>query len=103
MTHPDADPDARLAAFFAAQLPPARDLGFQAEVLAAVARRRFVADMVLLSTVTTLAATALWLIWPAVAPALEALGRGLAPGLAAVITAASIVALASGSHLSSRS
>jgi DNA primase len=103
MTKPDATPDARLAAFFAAELPPARDLGFQAEVMAAMARRRFVADMVLLSTVTTLAGIGLWLVWPVVAPVLEALARGLAPGLAAVIAAASIVALTTGRILSPRS
>jgi hypothetical protein len=101
MTNPDAND--RLAALFAADLPPARDLGFQAEVLAAMARRRFAADMMLLSTATTLAGAGLWLVWPAIAPALEALGRGLAPGLAAVITAGSIVALTSGRMLSPRS
>jgi hypothetical protein len=103
MTNPEADPDGRLAALFAADLPPARDLGFQAEVLAAMARRRFAADMMLLSTMTILAGIGLWLVWPAIAPALEALGQGLAPGLAAVIAAASILALTSGRILSPRS
>src|SRR4051812_4954348 len=103
MSNPDATPDERLAALFAADLPPARDVAFQAEVLAAMARRRFLADMMLLSTITSLAGVGLWLVWPAVAPALEALSRGLAPGLAAVIAAASIVVLTSGRILSPRS
>lgn len=103
MTNPDASPDDRLAALFAAELPPARDMEFQAEVLAALARRRFAADMLLLSTVTSVAGAGLWLIWPALAPTLEALGQGLAPGLAAVIAAGSIVALTSGRILSPRS
>jgi DNA primase len=103
MTTPDADPDARLAALFAADLPPVRDVSFQAEVLAAMARQRFLADMLLLSTITTVAGVGLWLVWPIVAPTLEALGRGQAPGLAAVIAAASIVALTSGRILSPRS
>jgi hypothetical protein len=100
MTNPDADD--RLAALFAADLPPARDVGFQAEVLAAMARQRFAAEMMLLSTMTTLAGVGLWLVWPAIAPALEALAQGLAPGLAALIAAASILALTSGRILSPR-
>ena len=103
MTDPDADPDDRLAALFAADLPPARDLGFQAEVLGAMARRQFHADMMLLSTMTLLAGVGMWLVWPAIAPALEALGQGLAQGLAAVIAAASILALTSGRILAPRS
>lgn len=103
MTNPDATADDRLAALFAAELPPARDLDFQAEVLAALARRRFAADMLLLCTVTSLAGAGLWLVWPAISPVLEALGQGLAPGLAAVIVAASILALTSGRILSPRS
>jgi hypothetical protein len=101
MTHPDAD--ARLAALFAADQPPARDVAFQAEVLEAVARRRFLADLLLLSTATTITGAGLWLIWPAMAPTLEALGQGLAPGLAAVIAAGSIVALTTGRILAPRS
>ena len=96
-------PDDRLAAFFAAETPPVRDPDFQAEVLAQVARRRFVADTVALASVTTLTTAILWLVWPAIAPALVALGRGLAPGLAAVIAAGSIVALTSGRILLPRS
>jgi hypothetical protein len=103
MTKPDPTPDERLAALFATELPPARDAGFQAEVLEAVARRRFAADMLLLSTVTSMAGAGLWLVWPALAPTLEALGQGLAPGLTAVIAAGSIVALTTGRILSPRS
>ncbi len=89
-------PDDRLAAFFAAELPPARDPGFQARVLEQVARRRFMADLIMLGSVTTVSAAILWLVWPTLWPVLEALGQGRAPGLAAVVAAASIVALTSG-------
>lgn len=101
MTHPDAD--VRLAALFAADLPPARDMEFQAEVLAALARRRFQADLLLLLTVITVTAAGLWLIWPAFSPTVEALAHGLAPGLAAVIAAGSILALTTGWILAPRS
>jgi hypothetical protein len=103
MSKPDIDPNARLAALFAAETPPFRDVDFEAGVLAAVARRRFAADMMMLSTVVTLGGVFLWLMWPVLAPTLEALGRGLAPGLTAVIVAASILALTSGWALSPRS
>jgi hypothetical protein len=103
MNNPDTSPDARLAALFAAETPPARDIDFQAGVLAAVARRRFAADMMMLSTLVTLGSVCLWLLWPVLAPTLEALARGLAPGLAAVVVAASVLALTSGRALSPRS
>ena len=103
MTKPDASPDERLAALFAAEQPPARDPGFQAAVLAAMARQRFVADMLLMATLATLAAVGLWLIWPILAPTLVALGQGLAPALAAVIAAGSILAVTTGRILSPRS
>lgn len=103
MSKPDIDPDAHLAALFATETPPFRDMAFQAEVMAAVARRRFAADMMMLSTVVTLATAFLWLIWPVMAPTLEALGRGLAPALTAVVVAASVLAFTSGWALSPRS
>ncbi len=103
MTKPDASPDERLAALFAAEQPPARDPAFQAGVLAAMARQRFVADMLLMATVAILATVALWLIWPAVAPTLITLGQAFAPGLAALIAAGSILAVTTGRILSPRS
>lgn len=96
-------PDDRLAALFAADLPPARDPAFQAEVLAGLARRRFLADLMVLGSATVIGAAMLWLIWPTVAPVLEAVGRGLFPGLIAAVVAASVVALTSGRMLSPRS
>ncbi|HEX5377106.1 MAG TPA: hypothetical protein VFW47_00955 [Phenylobacterium sp.] len=96
-------PDDRLAALFAADLPPARDPGFQAEVLEGLARRRFQADLMWLASAAVVSGAALWLLWPVVAPTLEALGRGLAPGAMALAVAASIVILATGRTLLPRS
>jgi hypothetical protein len=58
-----------------------------------VARRRFVADVALLSGATALSALALWALWPVVSPALAALGEGLAPVAACVSLAVTAVIL----------
>lgn len=96
-------PDDRLAAFFAAEEPPARDPGFQAEVLAGLARRQFLGELSALSGATAVGGVVLWLVWPALAQVLEALSRGLAPGLVAVIVAGSVVAMTSNRILAPRS
>jgi hypothetical protein len=96
-------PDDRLAALFAADLPPARDSAFQAEVLAALVRRRFLADLMVLGSATVIGAAILWLIWPALVPVLEGLGRDLFPALTAAVVAASVLVLTSGRMLSPRS
>jgi hypothetical protein len=96
-------PDERLAAFFAAEQPPARDPGFQAEVLAGLARRRFLEELSALSGFTAVGGAVLWLVWPALTATLEALGRGLAPGLIAVVVAGSVIALSSSQVLAPRS
>jgi hypothetical protein len=95
--------DDRLAALFAADLPPARDPVFQAQVLERVARRRFQDEFVMLSGLCGLGAVLLWAIWPVVAPAIEAVSRSLAPGLIWLVVAASILALTSGRALAPRS
>jgi len=87
-------PDDRLAALFAADLPPARDPAFQAEVLARLARRRLLLDLAWLSGASGLGAVALGMTWPVISPILAEIGRSLAPAGLAVVLAAFIVALA---------
>lgn len=87
-------PNDRLAALFAADLPPARDPTFQAEVLAAVARREFQRDLMSLGTLTAVGGALLWVLWPAFSPAFQAIGQGLAPGLICAAVAASVAVMA---------
>ena len=96
-------PDDRLSALFAADLPPARDPAFQGDVLAALARRRFQADLMLLASATVIGGAILWLVWPALVPVLEGLGQNLFPGLTAAIVAASVLVLTTGRMASPRS
>ena len=92
-------PDDRLKALFAADLPPARDPVFQAEVLAGLARRRFAIDLAWLSGASGLGALALGVLWPALSPTLAELGRSFAPAAMGVVLAASVVVLAGGRGL----
>ncbi len=93
-------PDERLAALFAADLPPPRDPGFQAEVLAAVARREFLGDVMALGTLTTVAVAMICVLWPALSPTLSVVGRELAPGLICVAVAGSVAIMARARFLS---
>jgi hypothetical protein len=88
--------DDRLKALFAADLPPARDPAFQANVLAALVRRRFLGELGLISAASALGAVALGVLWPTLGPVLARLGRDLAPAAIALAVAVSILALASG-------
>ena len=85
--------DARLKALFAADEPPARDPAFQAAVMEAVAQRKFVADVTLLSAAAGALAGALWWSWPVVQPMLAPLGEVALP-VAAGLTLAGLVLLA---------
>lgn len=96
-------PDERLAALFAADLPPARDTGFQAGVLEELARRRFLNDLALWTAACGVGGAVFWLLWPALAPTVVILSRSLAPGAIAAVAAASILAITSGRILSPRS
>jgi len=89
-------PDTRLKALFAADLPPARDAGFQAEVLGGLARRRFLMDLAWLTGACALGAVALGAVWPVLSPPLLDIGRSLAPAALAATIAAFIVLVASG-------
>ncbi len=71
--------DDRLKALFACDEPPARDPAFSATVMAEVMRRRFMADVAMLSGVSALGGAALWALWPSLQPALVSISQGLAP------------------------
>jgi hypothetical protein len=75
--------DDRLKALFAYDEPPPRDPAFSAAVMAEVMRRRFLADVAVLSGVSALGGTALWALWPSLQPALVAISQGLAPAIVA--------------------
>lgn len=86
--------DERLRALFAQDLPPARDLTFQAGVMEALARRRFLAEMALLSGAAVLGGVILWLLWPHLGPAVTQLSRALAPAAGCLAVVAVLLALA---------
>jgi hypothetical protein len=90
------DADDRLKALFAMDEPPARDPAFSASVMADIARRRFLMDVAMLSGVSILGALVLWAAWPALAPLLSTLGRGLSPVMASLTLAATAVILLEG-------
>ncbi len=94
--------DARLSAYFASELPLARDAAFQAEVLEIVARRAFFREVAGLSAVSLGGAGLLWLMWPVVHSTLGLMARGLAPGAVWVVVAVSIIALTSRPRFSYR-
>jgi len=75
--------DHRLKALFAYDEPPQRDPAFSSAVMAEVMRRRFLADVAVLSGVSALGGTALWALWPSLQPALVAISQGLAPAIVA--------------------
>jgi hypothetical protein len=75
--------DDRLKALFAYDEPPQRDPAFSSAVMAEVMRRRFLADVAVLSGVSALGGTALWALWPSLQPALLAISQGLAPAIVA--------------------
>lgn len=57
-------PDARLQALFAAETPPPRDLGFEAEVARRVAARRAVLRVAALLPLAVAFAVLLWAVRP---------------------------------------
>jgi hypothetical protein len=86
------DADDRLRSLFAQDEPPARDPAFSAAVMEEIARRRFLADVGLLSGVTVAGGLVLWSLWPSLAPVLTDLAQGLAPVVACITLAATAVA-----------
>jgi hypothetical protein len=75
--------DDRLKALFAYDEPPARDPAFSSAVMEEIMRRRFLADMAMLSGVSALGGMALWALWPSLQPAVVAIAQGLAPAMVA--------------------
>lgn len=93
------DPDDRLKALFAADLPPARDPAFQAEFLAALARRHFLEEIGWLAAASLIGAVVLAALWPLLAPALANLSQALTPAAVALAVAVSILGLTLGLNL----
>lgn len=60
-------PEARLQALFAAETPPPRDLGFEAEVARRVAARRAVVRVAALLPLAVAVAVLLWAVRPYIA------------------------------------
>lgn len=82
---PDTNPDSTLSAFFADQTPPRRDLAFEAQVAAGIARRRVVATIAALLPWTIAASVLLWALGPLMGPVVDGLSETLAPA-AAILT-----------------
>jgi hypothetical protein len=76
---PDTNPDSTLSAFFADQTPPRRDLAFEAQVAAGIARRRVVATIAALLPWTIAASVLLWALGPLMGPVVDGLSETLAP------------------------
>lgn len=87
------DADERLRALFADDAPAGRDAAFSAEVMAALARRRFAEDMVSLAGLAGVSGVLLWACWPLIGPALALAGPALAPIAGALTLAAAAVTL----------
>lgn len=94
--------DRTLAAFFAEASPPARDLAFEAQVAAGIARRRAVATVAALLPWTIAASVVLWALAPLAAPVFEGLAETLAPAATILaLTALTVVmGVAAGRRLS---
>jgi len=85
--------DDRLKALFAEDEPSARDAAFSTAVMEEIARRRFLADVGILSGVSFAGGLVLWSLWPSLAPMLENLSQGLVPVVACLTLAATAVAV----------
>lgn len=87
------DADERLRTLFAEDAPPERDLFFSAEVMSALARRRFLENLAYLAGLALLGGVALWGAWPMIAPLLGVASPALAPVAAALTLAAVAVTM----------
>lgn len=72
-------PEQKLSALFAAEAPPARDLGFEARMAQAIALRRAWMTVAALVPWAVAAAAVLWALIPIVGPMAESLGRRWSP------------------------
>lgn len=85
-------PDDKLAALFAEQAPPARDLAFSAAVMERVARRRAWARVGAAAPWAVSGCLVAWALQPVLSPSVEVLAQALVlPG--AVLGAAAVMAL----------
>lgn len=90
------DADERLRALFAEDAPPQRDLAFTADAMAALARRRFLENLVCLAGLASLGGLALWGAWPMIAPLVGVASPALAPVAGALTLAAVAVTMLGG-------
>lgn len=91
-----SDPDAKLAAFFAAEAPPARDHAFTSEVMQRLARRRLTRELAALSLASLVGAAMLWVLWPILAPVILDLSYALAPAAVAVFAVMAVSLVVTG-------
>ena len=101
MTHPDhAEADRRLARAFALDAPPPRDPAFTLQVMAQVAQRRLVFEVVRGAGIAALGALFLWALWPVLARVLEPIApetwQTMGQALAALVAVGWLLALDNG-------
>jgi NADH:ubiquinone oxidoreductase subunit K len=88
--------DALLAKAFASDLPPARDPDFTLGVMARMARRQCILDLVGTGVFAAISALVLWALWPVLAKALDPVvfdvWQTVAPAAAAVTVALTVIA-----------
>jgi len=86
-------PEQKLNALFAAEAAPDRDLGFQADVVARIARRRAGATILALVPWLIAATAGLWGLQPMIGAVAEQAGPVLAPvAMIATLVAGSLIA-----------
>lgn len=91
-----SEPDAKLAAFFAADEPPARDYAFTSEVMQRLARRRLSRELAALTLASLMGAAMLWALWPVLAPVVFDLSHALAPAAVAVFAVMAVSVVVTG-------
>jgi len=79
--------------FFEAPEAPARDATFRLSLMERVAKRRLQLELALASAFVVIAATCLWLVWPALSPSLSSVGQSILEPLA-VLSFIAVVAFA---------
>jgi hypothetical protein len=81
-------PEQKLSALFAAEVPPAREYGFQARMAQAIALRRAWMTVAALVPWVVAAVAILWALVPVVGPLSDSLGPALQPAVAMLAGAA---------------
>jgi hypothetical protein len=83
-------PERKMAALFAAEVPPARDIVFSVEVARRIARRRAWTRVAAMIPWAIAAAALLWGSQPVLAPLGADLGKALIPAMTILGTAAGV-------------